>query len=64
MKEEICNSLNDDINELVDARNNELEDRRRQESNITVFNLPEHNFSTGQDNKMADEADLISYVHA
>ena len=58
MKEEIRNSLKDGINKLVDARNNELEDRRRRETNITLFNLPEHNLPTGQDNKMADEADV------
>ena len=58
MKEEICNSLKDDINKIVDARNNELEDRSRRETNITLFNLPEHNLPTGQDNKMANEADV------
>ena len=54
MKDEICQSLKEDVNKLVDARNSELEDRRRRESNITLFNLREHNFPTGQENKTAD----------
>lgn len=58
MKEEIYNSLKDDINNLVDARNNELEDRRRRENNITLFNLQEHNFPTGQENKATDAEDF------
>ena len=38
-------------------RNNELEDRRRKETNITLFNLPEHNFPSGQEDKEADGED-------
>ena len=58
MKKEICSSLKHDINKLVDARNNELEDMRRRETNITLFNLPEQNLITDHDNKMAEEADV------
>ena len=58
MKHEICQSLKDDVNKLVDARNNELDDRRRRECNIALFNLPEHNLPTGQDNKTADGEDF------
>ena len=58
MKVEICNSVKEDINKLVDARNSELEDRRRRETNITLFNLREHNLPTGQDNKAADAEDF------
>ena len=58
MKEEICSNLKHDINKLVDARNNELEDIRRRETNITLFNVPEQNLITDHDNKMAEEADV------
>ena len=50
MKDEICQCLKEDVNELVDARNSELEDRRRRESNITLFNLQEPLFP--QDRKI------------
>ena len=36
----------------------ELKDRKRRETNIVVFNLPEHNFTVGLENKHADEADI------
>ena len=58
MKDEICQSLKEDVNKLVDARNSELEDRRRRESNITLFNLQEHTFPSGQENKTADAEDF------
>ena len=51
-------SIKEDINGLVDSRTSELEDRRRRELNITVFNLPEHNNPLGSDNKREDEADM------
>lgn len=58
MKEEICRTIKEDVNRLVDERNSELEDRRRRETNITLFNLSEHNFPSGQENKDADGQDF------
>lgn len=58
MKDEIVSSVKEDINKLVDTRHSELEDRKRRETNITIFNLTEHNFATGSENKMADEQDF------
>lgn len=58
MKDEIVSSVKEDISKLVDARHSELEDRRRRETNITIFNLIEHNFPTGNENKKADEEDF------
>ena len=58
MKEDIISSLKGDINNLVDSRHAELEDRKRRETNIVLFNLPEHNFSVGLTNKHADETDI------
>ena len=43
----------------MDARNKELEDRKRRDMNLTVFNLQEHNFGNGPDNKRADENDKL-----
>ena len=59
MKEDIITSLKADINTVVDARNKELEDRKRRDMNLTVFNLQEHNFGNGPDNKRADENDIL-----
>lgn len=60
MKDDIISSLKSDINSMVDARNSELEDRKRRELNLTVFNLAEKNFPSGGDNKRADETDIIN----
>ena len=59
MKEDIITSLKTDINTVVDARNKELEDRKRRDMNLTVFNLQEHNFGNGPDNKRADKNDIL-----
>ena len=58
MKDEIIDSLKEDINKVVDTRNRELEDRKRREMNITIFNLLEHDSDCGSDNKRADESDV------
>ena len=58
MKDEIIDSLKEDINKVVDTRNRELEDRKRREMNITIFNLLEHDSDSGSDNKRADESDV------
>ena len=59
MKDEIIDSLKQDINKVVDTRNKELEDRKRRELNLTVFNLTEHNHELGTDNKTADQQDIF-----
>ena len=37
MKEEIIESLKGDLENLVDARTKELDDRRRRDCNLSVF---------------------------
>lgn len=51
MKSDILDELKEDIDRLVDTRNKELEDRKRREMNITIFNLEEHNYENGITNK-------------
>ena len=58
MKSEILEELKLGVNEIVDKRSSELDDRRRCELNITIFNLPEHNSTIGMDKKRADEENL------
>ena len=60
MREGILNELKSDINTLVDSRSRELEDRKRRELNITLFNLKEHNDAAGIDNKREDEEDFVT----
>ena len=43
---------------MVDARNRELEDRRRRDLNLTMFNLPERNKENSAAKKQADEQDF------
>ena len=59
LKSDILESLKSDINTVVDERTRELDDRKRRESNITIFNLPEHSHDNGADNKRADEEDIL-----
>lgn len=58
MKEEILESVKQGIDIMVDTRNKELEERKRREFNLAVFNLPEHNNEVGNMNKLADESDF------
>ena len=58
MKSEILEELKLGVNEIVDKRSSELDDRRRHELNITIFNLLEHNSTIGMDKKRADEENL------
>ena len=60
MKDDIIDSLKGEVNQLVDIRNRELEDRKRRELNLTVFNLPEHSKQSGQENREEDEIDFAS----
>ena len=58
MKDDIINSLKGDIHTVVDQRTQELEDRKRRELNISIFNLKEQHCNSGTDNKRADELDV------
>ena len=51
MKSEVIESLKENIDKLVDARSKEIEDRKRRESNLVLFNLPEHRTTSGDENK-------------
>ena len=57
LKSEIMDGIKNDFNSLVDSRNNELEDRRRRELNLTIFKL----YPTGAENKAKDELD-VKYI--
>ena len=58
MKDDIVDSLKGELSLLVDSRCRELDDRKRRELNLTVFNLPEHNKGNGQENRIHDERDI------
>ena len=58
MKEEIIESLKGDLENLVDARTKELDDRRRRDCNLVLFNLPEHRSQNTEENKKGDEEDV------
>ena len=60
MKSDIIKSTKGDVYHLVDSRNRELEDGRKREQNVTIFNLPEHTAREGKTNKDLDEADVNS----
>ena len=57
-KDEILENIEDKISSIVDKRNKELEDRRRREFNIVVFNLPEVQSKNGLENKEHDENNM------
>ena len=59
LKADIIESLKGDISTVVDIRSRELEDRKRRETNLTIFNLKEHTYENGADNKRADEEDIL-----
>ena len=58
MKGELINSVKEDLNRLVDARTRELEDRKRRDNNIVLFNVPKHRSRNGVENKINDEANI------
>lgn len=60
MKSSIIESIKGEIYSVVDQRNKELEDRKRRELNLTVFNLDEHRHRSGVENKQADEQDILN----
>ena len=59
MKDGIIDRIKGEVNQLVDNRNSELEDRKRTERSLAVFNLPEHNQTNGKEIKEANEFDIF-----
>ena len=55
MKTEILDEIKQGVNEIVDKRNSELEDRKRRGLNLTTFNLPEYNSPIEIKNKRTDK---------
>ena len=58
MKGELINSVKEYLNRLVDARTRELEDKKRSDNNIVLFNVAEHRSLNGVENKRNDEASI------
>ena len=58
MKTEVIESLQSKLESLVDSRTKELEDRKRRDTNLVVFNVPEHHHPRGEDNKKGDIDDM------
>ena len=55
VKDQITSTLKDEIGEYVDARCKEMDDRRRRELNVIVYNLPEAYNENNIRNKEEDE---------
>lgn len=60
MKEDIINSLKEDIDKLVDSRTKELDDRKKRDCNVLFFNMPEHRHQSSEENKKADGEDVMT----
>ena len=58
MKEDVLVHIKIDVNKLVDQRNKELEDRKRREVNLVIFNLNENTHESGHVNEQRDEEDF------
>ena len=58
MKSEILESLQTNLEGLVDNRTKEIEDRKRCETNLVFFNVPEHRNPRGEENKLQDIEDI------
>ena len=58
MKTEILDEIKQGVNEILDRRNSELQDRKKRELNVTIFNLPEHNSPIEIENKRTDKNNI------
>lgn len=58
MKTEIIDSLKDNMESLVDKRTKEIEERKRRDNNLVIFNVPEHSHAEAEFNKRADSEDV------
>lgn len=52
------NEISSDIEKVIDGRVRELDDRRRRNTNIIIFNIPEKTRGDGQQKKKEDEDDI------
>lgn len=59
MKEDVIKSLKEDVEKLVDSRTKELDERRKRDFNVLFFNMPEYRYRSSEENKKADEDDLM-----
>ena len=59
MKEDVIKSLKEDAEKLVDSITKELDERRKRDFNVLVFNMPEHRYQSPEENKKADEDDVM-----
>lgn len=60
-KEDFMEDIEDKISKIVDSKTREIEDRRRKEMNIVVFNLPEGTSSYNEVNRERDHSE-IKYI--
>ena len=58
MKTSIPDDFRGGIDRLVDNNNRELEDRKRRDLKIKMYNLEEHDHDNGIDSKEEDENDV------
>ena len=58
VKSEVIDSVKENLNKLVDERTREIEDRKRRDNNLVLFNLSEHRSQIGEENKRRDEANF------
>lgn len=59
MKEAVVDNITDDLSSLVDERFKELEDRKRRETHLIFFNVPEKEGDDGEKRKKEDEKDIM-----
>ena len=64
MKSEVKEGVKDNLDKLVDARTKEIEDRKRREGNLVLFNLPENRSPRGEENKKYDEENFRELSHS
>lgn len=55
MKDDIISQLRGDITSIVVDQTKEMDERRKRENNLVIFNLPEAQHSTNLENKKDDE---------
>ena len=58
MKSEILESLQTNLEDMDGSRTNELEYRKKRETNLVIFNVPEHRQPRGEENKLQDIEDI------
>ena len=60
VKHEILEESKGDINDMADVRTKEMEERKRRENNLVLFNLSERREASEIDNKRKDEENVRS----